>query len=257
MADALERSAGFFDSIRDAALLRQWSRSSEAFAYGAPLMTVDELDAKALKPFPDREDVRWFLRQCDSGWAKGEPPEDLIVWKSRQHFCSHAVHASSLWLAAFLPFKSIAYVAQEEQEGKDHLEERIVGMWERTPAWFRAMYKWEYKQAAGVFVINEREGKPWRSYIEAIPRGSRKLRSWTYSRIHFDEAAHNDLLEQAFTGAYATIRGGMRADGKAKKGQMIFTSSAFYHPWLIDLTGAQFEGALDMARADPVRGEAA
>ena len=170
MADALERSAGFFDSIRDAALLRRWSRSSEEFAYGAPLITVDELQANALTPFPDREDVRWFLRQCDSDWAKGDmaSPEDLIVWKSRQHFCSHAAHASHLWLAGFLPYKSIAYVAQEEQEGKDHLEERILGMWLRTPAWFRAMFKWEYKQAVGLFVIHEREGKPWRSIWTSV-----------------------------------------------------------------------------------------
>ena len=240
---ALDAAGATFDDVYRGGLLRRWAKGTKHFAHGAPLITVDEVNHDALTPFPKRDDVDIILDQCDSG-------EDLIIWKSRQHFCSHAVMSSSLWLALFTRERSIAYVAQDEGEGKSHVESRLVGMMERTPAWFQKMYRWNVK--GGTFVVEEREGKPWRSFVEPMARGSKKTRSWSWSRIHFDEAALNELLEPSFTGAYSTVRGARDPKtGLMKKGQIILTSSAMYHKFMINLSGVMLEEGLEMARRVP------
>jgi hypothetical protein len=244
MSGALDKAGALLDTVRQAALMRLWHRSSAAFLYGAPFITVDENDNDALKPIPERDDLRWILGRLDT--VVSDEPEDQIIWKSRQHFATHAVHGNNIWLAAEHPHVSVAYVAQEEQEGKDHLEEKVVGAWERMPPWYRDRFKWNLRN--GIFVLEERDGQPWRSFIEPIARGSRKLRSWTYRRIVFDEAAHNDLLKASFVGAHATTRGARNPKtGKMKKGQIVLLSSASYHEFMIELSGGALPAALELA----------
>lgn len=242
----LDRAVGPLEELERRQLVKMWSSSTAAFAYGAPIMTLDEhAQGKPYRKFPDQVDVRQWLQACDS-------QEDIICWKSRQNYCSHATHASSMWLCLFKQGRSVAYVAQDDEEGRAHIEERVKGMYEHLPDWFKARY--EILQQKGVFAVERCEGEKWQSFIEPIPRGSRKLRSWTYSRIHWDEAAHNDLLEAGYRGALPTVQGKYDEEGNWHKGQIIFTTSADPHKFLINLTGDEhtdhkdFRDSLELVR---------
>jgi hypothetical protein len=243
VSDELRRLGQLSERLRHAALLERWAKSTQLFAYEAPLLTVDEHDADARKPFPIREDAEFYWRRVDSG-------EWIWVIKSRQNMVSWDERAADLQLACFQKHSRIALVFDDLEDAVDHIEGRIKPMFESAPDWFRDRYK--VRNLKGVFAIDSCNGERWQSIIEPVARGRNKLRSRVYTRINWEEASTQDWMETAYKGAKATVQGRMGLDGVIRKGQLVVISTPIPNTFYLTLGGdaAVRDRAIEVARGD-------
>lgn len=239
------QAVGPLTRLKRGALLQLWSRSTKSFVYGSGLKTIDEHDANSQKEFPKRDDIELFWKVLDSG-------DNNWTIKHRQGMVSWALRASDLRVALFRPNSKIALVFDDKDDGIDHIENRIKPMFEslqETHEWFWARFK--LRKFTGAFIVESCDGKPWRSIIEPIARGNNKLRSRTYTRIDWEEAATQDWMETAYMGAKPTVQG--RKDlitGETHKGQIVIVSTPIPDTYFLKLGGAAVDTAVQVARGE-------
>jgi hypothetical protein len=237
----LDRLTGAISRLKEAALIRHWASSTKAFAYDSGICTIDEHDDQR-KPLPHRDDFDLF-------WSALDRNEDIWTIKSRQNMVSWALRISDLRLVLFRANAKVALVFDDKEDGIDHIENRIKPMFESLPEWFRSLYT--LREVRGLFVIETFSGEKWRSYIEPIARGSNKLRSRTYTRIDWEEAATQDWMEEAYMGAKPTVQGKRDlSTGKIRKGQIVIVSTPIPDTYYLKLGGRLVDHAVSTARGD-------
>ncbi len=168
--------------------------------------TQDEHDPSiAAKPFPDKEYLRWVVRQWLSTrqnlWEKSR--QMMASWT----FCALYLHDTQFKI------NRLNFIQSKKEEDSDALIRRCWFIYENQEQWLKAMFpaKYSYCHIRFYKVGDKAEATPI-GHMWGIPQGGDVLRQHTASGLFIDEGAFQPDLESSIRAAQPMLTGGGRID---------------------------------------------
>lgn len=164
--------------------------------------TLDEHDEDdPVKPFPVYPVIETMTRR----WMSLQSGQHLAIAKSRQLMATWWALAMVLWEMMRLPGRLVGVVSKKEDDAIKLLGETRLGLiYNSLPTWLQREHQMDPTKTQAVL---RHPGKP-PSICMAMPQGAHQARMHTFSMLVFDEAAFQDMLEDAIIGAKPTLHGG-------------------------------------------------
>ncbi|HXJ44096.1 MAG TPA: hypothetical protein VNH18_32720 [Bryobacteraceae bacterium] len=172
--------------------------------------TQDEHDTSiAAKPFPDKEYLRWMVRQWlatrQNLWEKSR--QMMASWT----FCALYLHDTQFISA--VGGRRLNFIQSKKEEDSDALLRRCFFIYEHQEPWLKAMYPAEYSYCHLRFYRpGDTERKLAIGEMWGIPQGGDVLRQHTASGLFIDEGAFQPDLESSIRAAQPMLKGGGRID---------------------------------------------
>jgi phage FluMu gp28-like protein len=210
-------------TLKDSALVRETWMGGESIASRPPIpdnpwdfmtkcvLTVDELAERkglsSVRPFPSYD----YLRIITEAW---QSERQLRIEKSRQIMLTWLMAGLHLWAALAKRGERIAFVCRKFDVANDHLKDRFWFIYQNIPSIYA---KPRARFLQGSIEVFHDDGDVPTSRIMAISEGVHQLRSYTFSRILWDEMAFSDDQEETYGAMQPTLAG---------MGQVTIVSSA-------------------------------
>jgi hypothetical protein len=170
------------------------------------VFTEDQHDPTiAAKPFPDKEYIRWIVKQWQSAkqnlWEKSR--QVMASWT----FCALYLHDTQFGA------NRLNFIQSKKEEDSDALLRRCYFIYEHQDDWLKAMFPAEYSYCHLKFYRKgDRERRLDIGHLWAIPQGGDVLRQHTASGLFIDEGAFQNDLEASVRASQPMLKGGGRID---------------------------------------------
>lgn len=165
------------------------------------VITQDEHDMRyPFKPVPDYDYLRYIAKSVKEN-------EIILVCKSRQIMITWLFSAYMLWSVLYNKGQLCTIISKRGSDADMILLRRIKLIYDYIPNCLKPEIKISKKYNAKMEVPKNS------SSLWAFPQGSDVVRSYTFTKVFFDEMAFMNMAEQAYTALLPTIKGGGKLIG--------------------------------------------